>query len=82
MPTIELTRSLLPKNINVVARLSATPCWVNADHEQMERTLINLVLNARDAMLEGGKLVISISHTLFETMILAYMATFLLELTR
>lgn len=60
--TTGMTRSILATNINVVTRLSEAPCWVNADHEQMERALINLIINAREAMLEGGKLVISTFH--------------------
>ena len=59
--TTDLINHLLPKNIDIDARLSPTPCWVNSDRVQMEQTLVNLSLNARDAMPEGGKLVISVS---------------------
>jgi PAS domain S-box-containing protein len=51
----------LLKNIDVYVNLSPFSCWVRADRGQMEQTLINLVLNARDAMPRGGKLVISTS---------------------
>jgi signal transduction histidine kinase/CheY-like chemotaxis protein len=59
--TTDLIKDLLPKNIAVDARLSAQACWVNADRVQMEQTLINLVLNARDAMPGGGRLILSTS---------------------
>jgi len=60
--TNEFVLRLLPKNISVDARLSPSPCWVNVDRVQMEQTLINIVLNARDAMPEGGTLVLNVSH--------------------
>ena len=60
--THEFIGRLLPEIISVDVRLSAVPCWVNADRVQMEQTLINLVLNARDAMPEGGRLVLSTCH--------------------
>ncbi|MGC2211409.1 MAG: PAS domain S-box protein [Candidatus Korobacteraceae bacterium] len=60
--TNEFIGRLLPKSISVDARLSASPCWVDADRVQMEQIIINLVINARDAMPEGGKLVLSDCH--------------------
>ena len=59
--TTDLIGHVLGKGINLDIRLSSTPCWVNVDRAQMEQTIINLVLNARDAMPEGGTLVLSTS---------------------
>lgn len=52
----ELLRRLLPANINVILRLSPQPVVVEADPSQLNQVLLNLVVNARDAMPEGGTL--------------------------
>jgi signal transduction histidine kinase len=58
---IDLERMLgrtLGEDIQVTLVLEPAPRLVKADRGQMEQVLMNLVLNARDAMPEGGTLVI------------------------
>ncbi len=49
---------LLGESIELVVRLAPEPAWVLADPGQLEQVLMNLALNARDAMPGGGRLVI------------------------
>ena len=50
---------LIGKNIKLELILSDNPSWVFADSGQIEQVLINLVVNARDAMLNGGIITVS-----------------------
>jgi PAS domain S-box-containing protein len=51
-----LLKSLIGEHITIVLRLDATPRWVQVDAVQLEQVLLNLALNARDAMPHGGTL--------------------------
>ena len=53
-----LLRRLVPANIDVVPVLATDIGRVKADPSQVQQILINLLVNARDAMPQGGKVVI------------------------
>ena len=52
----KLMRRTIPKMVEIKLELSADLPDINADVSQMEQVLINLAVNARDAMPDGGKL--------------------------
>lgn len=54
--------SLLGEHIELVLALSDSQGTVKADRTQIERVILNLSVNARDAMAEGGKLTIETSN--------------------
>jgi two-component system, cell cycle sensor histidine kinase and response regulator CckA len=52
----KLLRRLIPANIEVIPALDPDFGKVKADPAQVQQILINLVVNARDAMPQGGKI--------------------------
>ena len=56
-----LLRPLIGENIELVTRLSTETGHTRADAGQLEQVIMNLVVNAKDAMPEGGKLTVQSS---------------------
>jgi PAS domain S-box-containing protein len=56
-----LLRPLIGENIELVTRLSSETGHTRADAGQLEQVIMNLVVNAKDAMPDGGKLTLQSS---------------------
>jgi PAS domain S-box-containing protein len=60
---LELLRQSLPKDIEIITHLDGELPLTQADPSQLQQVVINLAVNARDAMPGGGKLTIETSLT-------------------
>ncbi len=58
----QLVRSVIGENVELVTQLAPHLGAVRADGTQLEQVVMNLCLNARDAMPDGGRIVISTSE--------------------
>jgi PAS domain S-box-containing protein len=59
---LKIVRETFPKDIQVRSRLPAAPWLVSGDPTQLHQVLMNLSINARDAMPEGGTLVLGLEN--------------------
>ena len=56
----EMIATLTGSRIEIVTHVPDQPCFIDADAGQFETALINMAVNARDAMDGGGRLTIAV----------------------
>jgi two-component system, cell cycle sensor histidine kinase and response regulator CckA len=61
-----LLRRLIGEQVELVLRLSARHDRVRIDPSQLDQVLLNLAVNARDAMEHGGRLMVETGETVFD----------------
>jgi PAS domain S-box-containing protein len=58
--SIRMLQRTIPENIRLTFEAPKEPCFVELDAPQFEQVLINLCVNARDAMPQGGTLTVRV----------------------
>jgi len=64
--TMKILKRLVSENIQTQIKLASEPMFINADAGMMDQVLMNLTVNARDAMPNGGRLDIETSGVEFD----------------
>ena len=59
---LALIRRVIGEHVNVTLQLAAEPLWVDADAGMIDQVVMNLCVNARDAMPAGGTLKLETSR--------------------
>lgn len=64
--SIPMVSPSLPENITISLRLQEREIFVNASEAQLTQILLNLIVNARDAMPQGGNISVSVEKVILE----------------
>jgi len=58
----QMLRRLIGEHIEMKTAAAEEPCLVKADAGQIEQVIMNIAINARDAMPQGGRLTLETAH--------------------
>lgn len=62
----KMLHRIIGENIQIQTHLSSTPWLVKIDPTQIEQVIVNLAVNARDAMPQGGRLTIETANVVLD----------------
>lgn len=71
----DMVRTLTGSRVKVSLRLPSEPCYIDADRSQFDTAIVNMAVNARDAMKGEGELILSVCTTSEMPAIRAHPAT-------
>ncbi len=60
--TVHFLSSTVYSRLSLRSELDTANCYINVDSIQLENALVNLVLNARDAMPDGGTVIVTVAR--------------------
>ena len=60
---LKMLRRLVPENIDIKFSPRSAQAFIKADSTQIEQVVMNLVINARDAMPDGGQVLIEVGDS-------------------
>lgn len=72
--TTSMLQRILGENIQIQLKLASQPTFIHADAGMMDQVLLNLAVNARDAMPNGGDLLIETSGVEFDEFAVSHSA--------
>jgi CheY-like chemotaxis protein len=61
-----IVQNTFPKDIELVTKISDNTLVTNADPTQLDQVLLNLCVNARDAMPQGGRITVSVEAVMVD----------------
>ncbi len=72
--TSKMLQRLLGEDVELALEAEQPPYTVTVDPGQIEQVVMNLVVNARDAMPEGGRMAVGLTHTTLDDEQIAMLA--------
>ncbi|MCD6594058.1 response regulator [bacterium] len=61
----DFLRKAFPANVNISIDSNSDNCWILGDSQKLKQALMNLIINAKDAMPDGGNISVEINKKKF-----------------